>query len=148
MTSISILPFGSRHFSSLRRFLAGTCVVVLAGCASTGTGTGWSRAPDLSVYGALDQAREVVREQEILCLGRSPAAVDARWRTQFAAREEWIAAALVARHGADTIAEIESRVPPRHRCQTMSDGRWRRHYTRMLRLLELRLYPADYWSAA
>jgi hypothetical protein len=126
--------------------------VLLAGCAGQPryhyptVGTGWSRAPDLSVYGALDTAAEVAREQEVLCYGRNPADVDAAWRTEFGARADWIAAAMVDRYGPDAVALATAQPIGRVTCPTIEDRKWRRAYARLLRTLELRLYPPGYWS--
>ncbi len=127
-------------------------VVTLAGCASTASpaspvGTGWSRAPDLSVYAAMQTAGEIAREQDVLCWGRNPAEVDAGWRTRFSEREAWITSALLTRYGS---AAVEASGPlrvGRERCPTFDTGKWRRHHADLLRTLELRLYPRDYWSA-
>jgi hypothetical protein len=125
---------------------------LLAGCAGQpryhhpAVGTGWSRAPDLSVYGALDVAAEVARSQEVLCFGRNPADVDAAWRAEFGARADWIAAAMVERYGAGAVAQATAQPIGRVPCPTIEDQEWRRSYARLLRTLELRLYPADYWS--
>jgi hypothetical protein len=35
----------------------------------------------------------------------------------------------------------------REPCPTFREDRWHRHHARLLRMLELRLYPKDYWSA-
>lgn len=126
--------------------------LALAGCTSsaprqTPIGTGWSRAPDLSVYTAMRTAGEIAREQDILCWGRNPAEVDALWHSRFNAREAWIAAALERRYGpAATRASGPLRVG-RARCPTFDTGNWHRHHAELLRTLELRLYPKDYWSA-
>jgi hypothetical protein len=122
--------------------LIGACA--LAGCAADSwvtPGTGWSRASDLSVYGAMDIYGEVAREQAILCQGFAPAGVTAGWARDFGAREAAVTAALAARHGEEALAEAEaaavaSRPIP---CAELPDGRWRRHYARLLRLLETRL---------
>lgn len=126
--------------------------LLLAGCATQphyttpAVGTGWSRAPDLSVYGALDVAAEVAREQEILCFGRNPAEVDAAWRAEFGARADWIAATMIDRYGADAVALATSQAVGREPCPTIANNEWRRSYARLLRTLELRLYPAGHWS--
>ena len=125
-------------------------VSLLSACASAPrtsypvTGTGWSRAPDLSVYGALDVAAEVAREQEVLCYGRNPAEMDARWRAEFGARADWIAAAMVERYGRGAVMQATTQPVGRVPCPTIEDRKWRRAYARLLRILELRLYPAGY----
>jgi hypothetical protein len=127
-------------------------LLALTACSSSyypgpPVGAGWSRAPDLSVYVALNQAGQLAREQEILCLGRNPALVDDRWRGEFGARHEWIEAALAARHGAEVLAASERRLIGREPCPEIINDRWERHYSRLLRLLELRLYPRESWSS-
>jgi hypothetical protein len=111
-------------------------------------GTGWSRAPDLSVYGGMRAAGVLAREQEILCWGRNPDSVEVRWRSEFGAREDWIAAALANRYGTGALAAYEPDSPPREPCPEIIDDRWERHYARLLRLLELRLYPRESWSSS
>jgi len=115
----------------------------LAGCAAetwVAPGTGWSRASDLSVYAAMNVYADAAREQEMLCAGFAPAGVERHWARDFAAREAAVAAALAMRHGAGAVtaaeaAEAVRRVP----CRPLPDGHWRRHYARLLRLLETRL---------
>ena len=109
-------------------------------------GTGWSRAPDLSVYEGMRTAGELAREQEIACWGRNPASVERRWRAEFGAREDWIAAALAHRYGTVALAAYQPDSPPREPCPDIINYRWERHYARLLRLLELRLYPRESWS--
>jgi hypothetical protein len=111
-------------------------------------GSGWSRAPDLSVYGALVLSSALAREQEILCAGRNPARVEDEWRGVYAAREAWIADALTSRYGAPAVARAANMQVGRITCPTLNDHQWRRHHGRMLRLLELRLYPREQWRGA
>ena len=106
---------------------------------------GWSRAPDLSVYGALRLSSELAQEQEILCRGRNPAVVEDRWRAAYAAREAWITDALTRRYGTSAIARAARVNVGRITCATFSDDRWRKHHYRMLRLLEYRLVPRDHF---
>ena len=83
-------------------------LALAAGC--TTPGTGWSRAPDLSVYGAMDQYGAIAREHSVLCGGFSTAAVGEAWREDFGAREAAVTARLVERHGAgDVAAAVASR---------------------------------------
>lgn len=120
--------------------------LALSGCASTSPRSGWSRAPDLAVYAAMDTAGDIAREQEVLCLGRDPGGVNARWQRDFGARRDWIAAALAQRYGADAVRRAESGKTGRPRCETLAiDQPWRRSYERLLKQLELRLYPKDHW---
>ena len=106
---------------------------------------GWSRAPDLSVYGALRLSSELAQEQEILCRGRNPAAIENKWRTAYAAREAWITDALSRRYGALAVSRAANVNVGRITCATFSDDRWRKHHYRMLRLLEYRLVPRDHF---
>ena len=130
--------------------LAGLLLATGAGAAARDypVGTGWSRAPDLSVYGALVRASALAREQEILCAGRNPARVEEDWREVYAARETWIADVLTARYGAAPVARAAGVQVGRISCPTLESHGWRRHHGRMLRLLELRLYPRDQWRIA
>ena len=114
----------------------------LAGCRSTPPpGTGWSRAPDLSVYSAMLLYADIARQQSILCGGFSTASVEDHWRRDFGRRADAVEAGLIARHGAEAVGEAGRR-------------RWRRGGSsartcrrcagatiihRMLRLLETRL---------
>jgi hypothetical protein len=111
-------------------------------------GTGWSRAPDLSVYGALMLSSALAREQDILCDGRNPALVEDAWRATYTAREAWIADALTTRYGAAAVARAANVQVGRITCPTLENHQWRKHHGRMLRLLELRLYPREQWRGA
>jgi len=93
-------------------------------------------------------AGKLAREQSILCVGQNPALVDAYWTAEFVAREAWIANALTNLYGADAVAREASRRVGRATCPTIADDDWRREHARLLRLLELRLYPRDHWSTA
>lgn len=110
----------------------------LASC-STVPGTGWSRAPDLSVYAAMGSFGEIAREQSILCGGFSPGVVAATWEEDFGARQAAVAAALAARHGADAVGAAAEAREPRVPCETVPTLKWRHRYVRLLRLLEARL---------
>ena len=114
-----------------------------AGCASPGLapGDGWSRAPDLSAYSAMATFATVAREESSLCYGYSPATVSAEWERDFGGREDAVTAALVERLGSEAVAQAEARSAPTRRvlCPEVQVGRWRRHYTELLRLLEMRL---------
>lgn len=111
----------------MRYLVALAMAVAVAGgsAAAPGPGTGWSRAPDLSVYGAMKLAGALGREQEILCHGRDPALVETRWRTRFAEREEWIAGTLAARYGTAPVEEAERIRVGRERCEMIGRNRWR-----------------------
>jgi hypothetical protein len=108
-------------------------------------GTGWSRAPDLSVYGALVLSSALAREEAILCGGRNPARVEDDWRATYAEREGWVADAMQARYGVDAVERAANIKVGRISCPTVEDYKWRRHHGRMLRLMELRLIPTDQW---
>jgi hypothetical protein len=108
-------------------------------------GTGWSRAPDLSVYGALVLSAEIAQEREMLCRGRNPAAVEDAWRAAYGARAAWIADAMTRRYGAAAVARAGQVKVGRLTCPTFADQSWRRHHESMLRLLELRLVPRDHF---
>ncbi len=126
-------------------------LLALAGCSAPysypAVGTGWSRAPDLSVYAALNQAAQLAREQEVLCEGENPALFERRWQAEFAARHDWIASAMAVRYGPAALAGSAYRLTGREPCPEVPDDRWRHHYSRLLHMLELRLYPKDHWSA-
>lgn len=108
------------------------------GCTTT-PGTGWSRAPDLSVYAAMDDFAEIAREQAVLCGGFSPGVVASHWEEDFGARETGVRAALVSKHGVEALdTAIETRAP-RVACESVPTLRWRHRYERLLRLLEARL---------
>jgi hypothetical protein len=114
----------------------------LAACESTPPpGTGWSRAPDLSVYSAMLLYAGVAREQSVLCGGFDTQSVQSHWRRDFGARAEAVAAALAARHGAEAVAAAEASAVPSRRvpCEDVPTLRWRDQYHRLLRLLETRL---------
>ena len=55
--------------------LALAAAALRAGC--TTPGTGWSRAPDLSVYEAMASYADIAREQAVLCDGSRPGRVEA-----------------------------------------------------------------------
>ncbi len=112
--------------------------LALAGC-STAPGTGWSRAPDLSVYAAMGAFGAIAREQSILCGGFRPEIVADRWEEDFGARQAAVAAALVERHGAEAVGAAAAARPPRVPCETVPTLKWRHRYVRLLRLLEARL---------
>lgn len=110
--------------------------------ACTTPGTGWSRAPDLSVYAAMDDFAAIAREQEVLCAGFSPASVNAHWEDDFGLREAGVRTALVGLHGTKAVDDAVAARPPRVPCDTVPTARWRHRYERLLRLLETRLGPA------
>jgi hypothetical protein len=118
--------------------------LAFAACASACTtpGTGWSRAPDLAVYAAMDDFATIAREQEVLCAGFSPASVDTHWQADFGPRDAGVRAALVSLHGLEAVDDAVAARPPRVPCETVPTARWRHRYERLLRLLETRLGPA------
>ena len=117
--------------------LAGLGAFAIAGC-STAPGTGWSRAPDLSVYAAMESYGEIAREQAVLCGGFDSARVASRWSEDFGAREAVVTARLAERHGAEAVASAEAWMP-RVPCEELPTRKWRHRYERLLRLLETRL---------
>jgi hypothetical protein len=115
---------------------------VLAGCSTMDNahaGSGWSRAPDLTVYGAMEMYGGIAREQSMLCGGFRTEVVRDRWRSDFGARAEAVEAALVARHGAEAVQRAGLYPTRRVACPNIPDMSWRVQYARMLRLLETRL---------
>jgi hypothetical protein len=115
---------------------------LLAGCSTTNdvhAGNGWTRAPDLSVYGAMEMYGGIAREQSILCGGFSTEVVRDRWRNDFGARADAVQAALVARHGAEAVERAGLYPTRRVACPNIPDASWRVQYARLLRLLETRL---------
>ena len=119
---------------------AALLLALAAGC-STAPGTGWSRAPDLSVYSAMTTFGDIAQEQSMLCAGFRPAGVRGDWHEDFAARRQAVAAALAARHGAEAVSEAERAAVATRRvpCGDVLNRRWRLQYLRLLRLLETRL---------
>lgn len=114
--------------------------LALAAC-STAPGTGWSRAPDLSVYSALTFFGHSAREQRMLCQGFSARGTEARWEESFAAREAMVERLLSEQHGAEALRTAQAAADPGATvaCRDWPDGHWQREYVRMLRLLEARL---------
>jgi hypothetical protein len=112
----------------------------LTGC-STAPGTGWSRAPDLSVYSSMTLIGDVAQEQSILCSGFGTASVRSDWDEDFGGRHQAVVAALAARHGPAAVDRAEAAALPTRRvaCPDWPNDRWRNQYVRMLRLLEARL---------
>ncbi len=126
----------------MRRIALLPLAALLGGC-STAPGSGWSRAGDLRVYGAMHVFERAALDQEMLCAGFSPESTRDSWEREFAAREAAVAAALEARYGAQALAETRATWGPRVACRTLPDPAWRRRYARLLRLLELRLRLAE-----
>ena len=122
--------------------------LALAGCgAGSGfdwqptPGTGWSRAPDLSVYAAMTEYADIALEQEMLCQGFDPQNVTRRWEREYGGRQQAVRTGLTARHGAAAVAEAETAdaVVRQAECRDFPNDRWRHRYVRLLRLLEVRL---------
>ena len=103
--------------------------------------TGWSRAPDLSVFSAMTLYGEVARTESSLCRGISPITINDDWREDFGVREEAVVSALVARHGVEAVdaAERAAAATRRVPCPDVLTYRWQYEYERLLHLLELRL---------
>ncbi|HEV7661027.1 MAG TPA: hypothetical protein VGO55_14405 [Allosphingosinicella sp.] len=125
----------------MRRAAILLAALALAAC-STAPGTGWSRANDLSVYSAMHVFARAAIDQEAYCFGRDPARIRADWDEDFRARQGAVSAALVQRYGAEALAEARATFAPRVPCGDVADPQWRLRYTRMLRLLEIRLRMA------
>lgn len=133
-------------YSRLRGVSLLTALLGLSACTTAQpVGSGWARAPDLSVWSAMGVAREIAVEQEVLCFGRNPALVEARWRAAYGAREDWIEGAMVRRYGLPALVRAETDPIGREPCERVRGNRWRDHYARLLRVLELRLYPRESW---
>ena len=111
----------------------------LAGCAGTGTGTGWSRASDLSVYSSAHAYAHIAWEQQVMCNGTNPAQASAGFDREFGAREAAVRAALVRRHGEAALVRTGTPFVARVGCGTLPDGQWRSRYSGLLRVLEIRL---------
>jgi hypothetical protein len=112
---------------------------LLAGCATTTPGTGWSRAPDLSVYGSMRVFARNAVEENVLCQGWRPERASQTWAREFGARQAAIDEAMARKYGAETMARQRTPYTPRIACPAVEDLRWHHHYARLLRLLEVRL---------
>jgi hypothetical protein len=121
---------------------AGTLILLLAAC-STAPGTGWSRASDLSVYGAMHVYARAAVDQEILCAGFTPASTSAAWAREFGARQEAVTGAMVRLYGEEALALARAAWAPSVACRELPDHRWRARYARQLRLLETRLFARE-----
>ena len=108
----------------------------LAGCA--GTGTGWSRASDLSVYSAAHAFARIAWEQQVMCEGADPGRASAGFEREFGARDAAVRAALVQRHGEAALARAGTPYVARVGCGSVPDAQWRGRYSRLLRVLEIR----------
>jgi hypothetical protein len=121
----------------VRALAALLLAAALAGCA--GTGTGWSRASDLSVYSSAHAYARIAWEQEVMCGGTSPARASAGFDREFGAREAAVRAALVQRHGEAALARTGRPFVARVGCGDLPDAQWRARYSGLLRVLEIRL---------
>jgi hypothetical protein len=121
------------------RRLAYAAALALAGCTGTGSGAGWSRASDLSVYSSAHAYARVAWEQDVLCQGTDRARASAGFEREYGARDAAVRAALVARHGEAALARSAPRYVQRVACGDLPDPQWRERYGRLLRLLETRL---------
>ncbi len=113
-------------------------LLALAAC-STAPGTGWTRAGDLSVYGSMHVFARAAIDQEAYCFGRDPSRITADWNHDFSARQGAVSYALTQRYGAEAMERARAVYAPRVACGDVPDPQWRTRYTRMLRLLEIRL---------
>lgn len=114
-------------------------VLALVPAAASAQGSGWSRAPDLSVYGAMTTISQVAREESLLCAGFSTASVMRRWRRHFGDREAVVTAAMVDRYGAEAVQRAVQRPSRRVPCPPLPYGVWWGPYEELLMLLERRL---------
>jgi hypothetical protein len=119
-------------------FAVAAATLGLAGCAGSTPGAGWSRAPDLSVYGAMRVYANKSVEHDILCHRVSPDRASAEWDRQFSSRQAWVDRAMAQRYGAEAIAHAPTPYTPRIQCTDVPDFRWQEQYARLLRLLEVR----------
>lgn len=122
--------------------LALFAALALASCETTNVTqaeAGWSRAPDLTVYAAMEMYGGIAREQSMLCQGFRPEVVRESWARDFGERRETVHDALVERHGLEAVARAELAPTRRTPCPDVPDLSWRQQYARMLRLLEIRL---------
>ena len=124
---------------SLLLALGALMLVGIAGPAEAAPGSGWSRAPDLSVYGAMTTLGQVAREESLLCAGFATETVMRRWQRRYAAREAAVTDALIARHGAEAVGRAASLPTRRVECPDIPYGVWWRRYERLLVLLERRM---------
>lgn len=115
----------------------------LGGCASItyGPDSGWSRASDLSVYSAMTMYGGIARQQSSLCNNSSPIGVAERWNDDFGARQQAVTSAMIERHGVSAVHGAQAAAVPTRRvpCPDVNVPHWRESYTRLLRLLEMRL---------
>lgn len=111
----------------------------LALSACVGTGSGWSRASDLSVYSSAHAYARIAWEQSVYCEGTSPERASASLDREFGAREAAVRTALASRLGEAAIAGAGRHWAQRVPCGDVPDPQWRQRYSRLLRMLEIRL---------
>lgn len=121
----------------MKRMGSLAATAALAACA--GPGSGWSRAPDLSVYGSAQAYARIAWEQNVLCDGWSPERASESQAREFGAREAAVRAALAGRHGEAALARADRHFVARVPCRDVPDLQWRERYGRLLRVLEIRL---------
>ena len=101
--------------------LLAALLAALSAC-STAPGTGWSRAGDLRVYGAMHVYERAALDQEMLCAGFTPASTRDAWAREFGVREAAVAAALEralrARRRSPRRARPGRRASPAEPCPT------------------------------
>jgi hypothetical protein len=123
-----------------RMVLPMLAATALPGAASAiSPGAGWSRAPDIAVYGAMRVFARKAVEQDVLCHGRAPERASAMWAHDFGARQAWVDDAMARKYGAATMARLPTPFTPRISCTAVPDPRWENQFARLLRLLEIRL---------
>ena len=116
--------------------------LALSACSTTNVTqaeAGWSRAPDLTVYAAMEMYGGIAREQSMLCQGFRPEVVRESWREDFGVRTDAVISALVERYGPEEVGHDRLAPTRRVSCTSLPDPSWREQYARMLRLLEIRL---------
>jgi hypothetical protein len=114
-------------------------LLALAACAAAATGSGWSRASDLSVYAAAHDYARVAWEQSVYCRGAPPERASAAFEREFGPRDAAVRAALVRRHGEAALVLAGKHFVQRVPCGDVPDPQWRQRYAHLLRLLEIRL---------
>ena len=127
----------------MKRVFLALAALAASACATDPVtpGLGWSRAPDLSVYAAMEEFGLLAREEATYCAGFAPASVASDWQDDYGRREAAVIAALSARHGQAAVERARAAgVPPsRLSCPELPRGGWRDDHGRLLRLLEIRL---------
>ena len=111
--------------------------LLLGGCVQPGSG--WSRAPDLSVYASAHAYARIAVEQEVLCGGDSPNWVRGHFERDYAARDAAVREALVARYGQAALDRSSEHFVKRVSCGDVPDFQWGHRYEELLRILENRL---------